>query len=132
MGETLINESLIGTVLRARVLRETGLGMFSAVVPEVSRTAHVYGRATCMLDRNVPLRYSSMSCMAGNPTILRGVGKGDDVTTIGASRCAATLSSQIHQKRLSLWTIQLQNGIKFGWHELQMPALKCKRLAKLR
>ncbi|GLR89504.1 trans-3-hydroxy-L-proline dehydratase [Bradyrhizobium iriomotense] len=57
MNDTLINESLIGTVMRARVLRETRLGTYSAVVPEVSGSAHVYGQATWMLDRHDPLRY---------------------------------------------------------------------------
>jgi proline racemase len=57
VNEVLINESLIGTVMRARVLRETRLGPFPAVVPEVSGSAYIYGQATWMLDRHDPLRH---------------------------------------------------------------------------
>jgi trans-L-3-hydroxyproline dehydratase len=57
MNEVLINESLIGLVMRARVLCETRFGAFSAVVPEVSGSAHVYGQGTWMLDRHDPLRH---------------------------------------------------------------------------
>jgi proline racemase len=57
MNEVLINESLIGTVMRARVLSETRLGPFPAVVSEVSGSAHIYGQATWMLDRDDPLRH---------------------------------------------------------------------------
>jgi trans-L-3-hydroxyproline dehydratase len=56
-GEVLINESVIGTVMTARVLRELRLGAFDAVVPEVSGSAHVYGEATWMLDRHDPMRH---------------------------------------------------------------------------
>jgi proline racemase len=56
-NESLVNESLIGTVMRARVLSETRLGPFPAVIPEVSGSAHIYGQATWMLDRHDPLRH---------------------------------------------------------------------------
>ena len=56
-GEVLINESVIGTVMTARVLRELRFGVFDAVVPEVSGSAHVYGEATWMLDCHDPMRH---------------------------------------------------------------------------
>ena len=56
-SEVLINESVIGTIMTARVLRELRLGAFDAVVPEVSGSAHVYGEATWMLDRHDPMRH---------------------------------------------------------------------------
>lgn len=55
-GETLVNESLIGTVMRARVLRETRVGPYAAVVPEISGTAFITGQATWTLDRADPQR----------------------------------------------------------------------------
>lgn len=57
LGEALVNESIVGSVMTARVLRETRLGGLSAVIPEVSGRAHVYGQATWMIDRDDPLRY---------------------------------------------------------------------------
>ena len=56
-GETFVNESIIGTLMGARVLRRTRVGEFDAVVPEISGTAHVCGQASWTLDRHDPLRY---------------------------------------------------------------------------
>jgi trans-L-3-hydroxyproline dehydratase len=55
--EVLINESVIGSLMTARMLHATRVGAFDAVVPEVSGSAHVYGEATWMLDRHDPLRH---------------------------------------------------------------------------
>jgi proline racemase len=55
--DVLINESVIGTVMTARVLQQVRLGPYDAVVPEVSGSAHVCGEATWMLDRHDPLRH---------------------------------------------------------------------------
>jgi len=53
----LINESLIGTVMTARVLHQVRLGGFDAVVPEVSGSAYICGQATWMLDHHDPLQH---------------------------------------------------------------------------
>ena len=56
-GETLVNESILGTVMTARVLRTTRLPGVDAVVPEVSGRAFVHGTASWMIDREDPLRH---------------------------------------------------------------------------
>ncbi|WP_431273228.1 trans-3-hydroxy-L-proline dehydratase [Variovorax ureilyticus] len=55
LGESITNESVIGTSFRAKVLEETEIGGFKAVVPEVSGTAYVCGFATWVLDARDPL-----------------------------------------------------------------------------
>jgi proline racemase len=57
LNETLINESLLGTIMTGRVLRSIKFHGLDAVVPEVSGSAHVYGQATWMIDRHDPLRH---------------------------------------------------------------------------
>jgi trans-L-3-hydroxyproline dehydratase len=56
-GAVLVNESVIGTVMTARVLHQVRLGPYDAVVPEVSGSAHICGEATWMLDHHDPLRH---------------------------------------------------------------------------
>jgi len=55
-GETLVNESVIGTVFQGKVLGETTVGSMPAVIPEVSGTAYVCGFATWVLDARDPLK----------------------------------------------------------------------------
>ena len=57
IGETLVNESVIGSVFKGRVLRETRLGDLAAVIPEVEGTAHIYGFANWVLDARDPLKH---------------------------------------------------------------------------
>jgi len=57
LNETLINESLLGTIMTARVLRSIKFCGLDAVVPEVSGSAYVCGQATWMIDRRDPLRH---------------------------------------------------------------------------
>ena len=56
LGESIVNESVIGTAFEARVLEETRVGAFQAVIPEVSGNAHVCGFANWVLDARDPLR----------------------------------------------------------------------------
>lgn len=55
-NKVFVNESVIGTVFRARILEETKLGDFAAVIPEVEGSAHVMGFANWILDENDPLK----------------------------------------------------------------------------
>jgi proline racemase len=55
--DTLVNESIVGTIFRARVLRETSVGGFRAVIPEVEGSAHVCGFANWIVDERDPLTY---------------------------------------------------------------------------
>jgi len=42
-GETFVNESPLGSTFEGRIVAETSVGPFSAVVPEIRGTAHVTG-----------------------------------------------------------------------------------------
>jgi proline racemase len=55
--ETLVNESLIGTIFRGRVLSETKLERFDAVIPEIEGDAHICGFANWIVDERDPLTY---------------------------------------------------------------------------
>jgi len=55
--ETLINESVIGTIFKGRVLSETKLGAFDAVIPEVEGNAYICGFANWIIDDRDPLTY---------------------------------------------------------------------------
>ncbi|MBV8835809.1 MAG: proline racemase family protein, partial [Alphaproteobacteria bacterium] len=57
LNETLINESLLGTIMTGRVLRAITYCGLDAVVPEVSGSAFICGQATWMVDRNDTLRH---------------------------------------------------------------------------
>ncbi len=55
--ETLVNESVIGTVFKGRVLSETKLGSFDAVIPEIEGNAYICGFANWIIDDRDPLTY---------------------------------------------------------------------------
>ncbi|MGV7245186.1 trans-3-hydroxy-L-proline dehydratase [uncultured Caballeronia sp.] len=55
--ETLVNESVIGTVFKGRVLSETKLGPFDAVIPEIEGNAYICGFANWIIDDRDPLTY---------------------------------------------------------------------------
>jgi proline racemase len=55
--ETLINESIIGTVFKGRVLRETTVSGIPAVIPEIEGDAHICGFANWIIDERDPLTY---------------------------------------------------------------------------
>ncbi len=54
--DVLVNESVIGTVFKGRVLQETQVGDFAAVIPEISGTAYIAGFCNWVLDARDPLR----------------------------------------------------------------------------
>jgi trans-L-3-hydroxyproline dehydratase len=56
-GETLVNESVIGTIFRGRVLSETKLDRFDAVIPEIEGDAYICGFANWVVDERDPLSY---------------------------------------------------------------------------
>ena len=55
--DTLVNESIVGTVFKGRVLRETTVAGIPAVVPEIEGSAYVCGFATWIIDERDPLTY---------------------------------------------------------------------------
>jgi len=56
-GEVLVNESVIGSVFTGKVLGETKVAGFDAVIPEVSGDAKVYGFASWLIDEDDPLAH---------------------------------------------------------------------------
>jgi proline racemase len=55
MGQTLINESIVGTAFEGRVLEETRVADFPAVIPEVSGRASITGYHTFVVEVDDPL-----------------------------------------------------------------------------
>lgn len=55
--DTLVNESIIGTIFRGRVLAETRLDRFDAVIPEIEGDAHICGFAQWVIDTRDPLAH---------------------------------------------------------------------------
>lgn len=55
--ETLVNESIIGSVFKGRVLEETQCGEFDAVIPEIEGNAFICGYGTWLIDERDPLTY---------------------------------------------------------------------------
>lgn len=53
----LVNESVIGSVFRARVIEETQVGEFAAVIPEVSGSAYICGFCNWVIDERDPQKY---------------------------------------------------------------------------
>jgi proline racemase len=53
-GEEFVNESLIGTRFRGRIVAETEVAGLPAVVPEISGRAWIYGMGQYLLDPEGP------------------------------------------------------------------------------
>ncbi|MGV1832836.1 trans-3-hydroxy-L-proline dehydratase [Agrobacterium vitis] len=56
-SDVLVNESIIGTIFKGRVLAETKVGGYDAVIPEVAGSAHICGFANWIIDESDPLTY---------------------------------------------------------------------------
>ena len=55
--DTIVNESIIGTVFKGRVVGETKVGNFDAVITEISGTASICGFAEWIIDEADPLTF---------------------------------------------------------------------------
>jgi proline racemase len=55
IGEYFVHESILGTTFTARVLRETHVGKYDAVIPEVTGSAHITGFNTLRYNDSDPL-----------------------------------------------------------------------------
>ena len=66
--DVLVNESVIGTVFQGRVLQETQVGDFAAVIPEISGTAYIAGFCNWVLDARDPLKTVFLCANASHPT----------------------------------------------------------------
>ena len=56
-GEWFVSESVLGTRFRARIVQETKVGPFTAIVPEVEGSAWITGFQTFVLDPDDPCRF---------------------------------------------------------------------------
>jgi proline racemase len=56
-GDSLVNDSIIGSTFSGRIVGEARVGPHAAVIPEISGEAHLCGFATWMLDARDPLRH---------------------------------------------------------------------------
>jgi proline racemase len=54
VGQTFINQGLLGTTFKGRIVRETTVGGLSAIVPEIRGTAHVTGLHRFVLTPDDP------------------------------------------------------------------------------
>ena len=57
VGDTLVIESVIGTIFAGTVVRATTYGMYAAVIPEVMGSASITGRHEFLIDPRDPLKY---------------------------------------------------------------------------
>lgn len=55
LDQEFINESIIGTTFRGRVLAETSVGPFPAIIPQIIGSAYLMGMNTFVLDPEDPL-----------------------------------------------------------------------------
>lgn len=56
LDQALINESILGTAFSAKVLNETNVGEFEAVIPQVSGNAYIYGFCNWVMNDRDPLK----------------------------------------------------------------------------
>ena len=57
LHQTLINESVIGTLFRGELIDEVEEGEFHAVIPQITGSAYVTGVANYLIDSRDPLKY---------------------------------------------------------------------------
>lgn len=57
IGESMLIESITGSVFRGSVVREEDYGPFKAVIPQVAGTAHITGQHEFLIDPDDPFRY---------------------------------------------------------------------------
>lgn len=54
VGEEFIHESIVGSTFKCRILEETTVGEFKAIVPEITGSAYITGMHTFVLDPDDP------------------------------------------------------------------------------
>jgi len=56
LGDVLINEGLLGSTFEGRIIEETRVGTYSAIVPEIRGTAHLTGLHRFVVQDDDPFR----------------------------------------------------------------------------
>jgi len=57
LNENFTHESILGTIFIGRVISETKVGDFSAIIPEITGSAYITGVQQFVVDENDPLKY---------------------------------------------------------------------------
>lgn len=57
LGQEFVCESITGSVFRAAAVRETQVGSYPAIIPEITGNAHLTGISQWILDKNDPQVY---------------------------------------------------------------------------
>ncbi|GAJ24083.1 unnamed protein product, partial [marine sediment metagenome] len=57
LDEEFVHESIIGSIFRARAVGETKVGSYSAIIPEVTGSAHIMGINQLFIDPDDPHKY---------------------------------------------------------------------------
>lgn len=56
-GDVLVNESIVGSTFKGKVVANAQVGEFAAVIPEITGSAFIYGFAQWVVDERDPLTY---------------------------------------------------------------------------
>jgi len=56
IGETIVNESIIGTLFKGRIAETCKVGKFDAIVPEITGSAFITGFSTFVFDHRDPVK----------------------------------------------------------------------------
>jgi proline racemase len=56
VGDELVHESIIGTLFRGKIVAETKLGKYPAIIPEISGNAYVTGFQQLIVELDDPLK----------------------------------------------------------------------------
>jgi len=56
-GEVVVNESIIGTLFKSRIVGTTKVGEYDAIIPEVTGSAYITGFNTFMFDDRDPVKF---------------------------------------------------------------------------
>ncbi len=57
VGDSLVNESIICTKFKGKILSETKVGEFNAIIPEITGSAYITGFSQYLIDPDDPVKY---------------------------------------------------------------------------
>ncbi len=57
LNEEFVHESIIGSIFKARIVEETTVGSYPAIIPEITGTAHIMGMNQMFVHPDDPLKH---------------------------------------------------------------------------
>ncbi|MCG0275277.1 MAG: proline racemase [Thermosediminibacteraceae bacterium] len=66
LGQEFLYESIIGTIFKGRLVSETQVGPYKAVVPEITGSAYITGFNTFVIDPEDPVKYGFLLGKTGS------------------------------------------------------------------